>query len=81
VNLALLETPMALQSRLLAFDNDRKNQIESVHYSQANNVQDASAQALAAKLKGSLDAAFERERKDAQPVAHRYKVVATTPAH
>jgi lysophospholipase L1-like esterase len=81
VNLALLETPMAEQARLVAFDNDRKNQIENMHFSQQNNVQDVNAQALTGKLKGALDAAFERERKDAQPVAHRYRVVANTVAH
>lgn len=75
VNLALLDTPMLMQSRVVALDTDRKNQIEAMHFAQQNDVRDANAQLVAEKLKGALEKAFERERRDAQPVPHHFQLV------
>jgi lysophospholipase L1-like esterase len=81
VNLALLDTPMLMQSRIVALDNDRKNQIDSMRFTQQNDVRDANAQSIAGKLKGAIEKAFERERRDAQPVPHRFQLVPIIDAH
>jgi lysophospholipase L1-like esterase len=75
VNLATLETPMLEQARLVTLDTEKVNELESERFTivsgYANAEQSATAQALtAAYLKG-----VERQRADAQPIAHRYDLV------
>ncbi len=74
VNLALLETPMLAQSRLVAFDADKKNGIEWMHFTAQNEVRDEEAQATVKKLADALAQAFGRMRVDAQPVPHRFAI-------
>jgi lysophospholipase L1-like esterase len=78
VELAQLETPMLAQSRLLALDTERKNSIEEMHFNLANSAQEPLEKETVKKLEAALVRAIERQRKDAQPVAHRYSVVMTT---
>ncbi len=75
INLATLETPMLEQARRVAFDTEKVNNLESARFgiinTSATAEQSATAQALAAAyLKG-----VDRQRADAQPVAHRYDLV------
>ena len=72
VNLATLDTPMLAQSRLVAIDTAEKNEIEGTRFALAYDARDAKAQETIKKLESAIDLAVERQRKDAQPVAHRY---------
>ena len=74
VNLALLETPMLAQSRLVAFDADKKNGIEWMFFTAQNDVRDEDAQATVKKLADALAQAFARMHQDAQPVPHRFAI-------
>ena len=72
INLAVLETPMVAQSRLVAYDTEKKNGLEWAFFTTQNDARDANAQATSKKLAAALAQAFERQHKDAQPVPHRY---------
>lgn len=75
VNLATVDTPMLAQSRIVAFDTALKNEIESNRFLIANDARDATAEELVKRLDTSIDHAVERQRKDAQPVPHRYALL------
>lgn len=79
INLATVETPMLEQARLVAFDTERLNNLESAHFSIVNSSSavehTATAEALAAAyLKG-----VDRQRADASPLPHHYELVLTNP--
>lgn len=78
INLATLDTPMLAQARIVAFDTAQKNEIESNRFPIANDARDAKAEELVKRLDAALLRAAERQRKDAQPVLHRYALVPTT---
>jgi len=78
INLATLDTPMLAQARIVAFDTAQKNEIESNRFLIANDARDAKAEGLVKRLGPAIDHAAERQRKDAQPVLHRYALVPTT---
>lgn len=75
INLATLETPMIEQARLVAFDTEKVNGLESSRFAIINGVvtdeQLLTAKALAAAyLKG-----VDRQREDAQPLPHHYDLL------
>jgi|SRR5271165_2410383 len=75
INLAIMETPMLEQAKLVAFDTDKVNGLESARFQiisgSATDEQSTTAKALAdAYLKG-----VDRQRADAEPLSHRYEVV------
>jgi lysophospholipase L1-like esterase len=74
INLARLDTPMLEQSILVAFDTERNNDIEKVRFVLIQQQMDANARDVASKLWILEQRAVEQQRKDAQPVVHRYKV-------
>ena len=74
MNLARLDTPMLEQSILVAFDTERKNDIEKARFNLIQQEMDANARDVASQLWILEQRAVEQQRKDAQPVAHRYKV-------
>jgi lysophospholipase L1-like esterase len=74
INLARLDTPMLEQSILVAFDTERKNDIEKARFNLIQQEMDSNARDVASKLWVLEQRAVEQQRKDAQPVAHRYKV-------
>lgn len=78
VELAQLETPMLAQSRLMALDTERKNSIEEMHFNLANSAQEPLEKETVKKLEAALSRAIDRQRKDAQPGAHRYSVALAT---
>jgi lysophospholipase L1-like esterase len=80
INLATMETPMLEQARLVAFDTEKVNDLESARFeivSSSTTIDESStAQALAdAYLKG-----VERQRADAHPVPHHFDLQLTTPS-
>ena len=75
VNLATMDTPMLAQSRLVAFDTEQKNEIESNRFSIANEARDVKAEELVKRLDSAIGHAVERQHKDAQPVSHRYALL------
>lgn len=74
INLASLDTPMLAQSRLVALDTEQKNSLESVHFSLLADAKDAEQSDTLKRLETALQQAVQRQRKDAQPVPHRYSL-------
>ncbi|HEY0758062.1 MAG TPA: SGNH/GDSL hydrolase family protein [Acidisarcina sp.] len=74
VNLATLDTPMLAQARLVAYDTERKNDIESAWFKVINVSAAAEALPAAAALARAIPAAEQRQRQDAQPVSHRFEL-------
>lgn len=81
INLAVLETPMLEQSRLVAFDTERKNEIDTISFGlvqqPANEVwvEAHERQTAGEKLAAAHGRAVEQQHKDAQPVPHRYTLM------
>lgn len=80
INLATMETPMLEQARLVAFDTEKVNNLESARFeiirSSTTVDESATAEALAdAYMKG-----VERQRADARPVPHHFELELTTPS-
>jgi lysophospholipase L1-like esterase len=80
INLATMETPMLEHARLVAFDTEKVNFLESQRFqivrSSATSEQLATAQALA----DAYPVAVARQRADAQPLTHHYELDLATPA-
>lgn len=79
INLAVLETPMRAQARLVALDTQQKNQIAGIRFDLIRDPMDAMAQQTAVKLASAQDRAVEQQHKDAQPVPHRYTLTPAGP--
>lgn len=77
INLASLDTPMLAQSRLVALDTEQKNSLESVHFSLLADAKDVEQRDTLTRLETALQQAVQRQRKDAQPVPHRYSLTRT----
>ncbi len=77
VNLAGVDTPMLAQSRLLALDTQEKNEIENTHFLIQEDAKTGEKADTLKKLESALEKAVERQRKDAQPVPHRYLLART----
>lgn len=75
INLATMETPMLQQARLVAFDTERVNGLESARFGIINGSATAE-QSLAAKaLADAYVQGVERQHADAQPFSHQYDLV------
>ena len=77
MNLASIDTPMLTQARLVALDTEQKNEIENIHFLLLADAKDGEKSDTLKKLEAALKVAVERQRKDAQPVPHRYLLVRT----
>ena len=77
VNLATLETPMLEQSRTVATDTARKNDLESQRFDIIYKNLAVESSKTAAALAAALPAAIARQHTDAQPRPHRYELVRT----
>ncbi len=76
VNLATVDTPMLAQSRLVAFDTSNKNEIESTRFQLWYGDPKTSVTKDAVdKLTAAWKEANDRQRKDAQPVPHRFALI------
>lgn len=74
INLALLETPMLQQSRMVAFDTERRNEIDKARAGLIQQEMSAISRTAAAELAEFQDHAVEQQRKDARPIRHRYSL-------
>jgi len=74
INLALLETPMLQQARLVAFDTERRNEIEKARAALIQQDMNAITRAAASRLSEFQVRAVEQQRKDARPIPHRYSL-------
>lgn len=72
INLALLETPMEEQARLVAYDTDRKNDIDETRFGLIAKPMDAISQAAADRLLTLRALAVQQQHYDARPVQRRY---------
>ncbi len=75
VNLALLETPMLAQARLVALDTDYRNSLEATRFSLLHSVPTSLVTQAIAKLTQALTAAVDRQYADAKPTAHKYSIL------
>jgi lysophospholipase L1-like esterase len=75
INLATIETPMLDQARLVAYDTERKNDIEAAWFKIVNVSSIAESSPTAAALANALPAAEDRQRLDAQPRSHHFELV------
>jgi lysophospholipase L1-like esterase len=75
VNLALLNTPMLEQSRLVAYDTEKKNSIEAARFQLIRVSREGEASPTAQALAAALTTAEARQRADAQPRPHRYQLL------
>jgi lysophospholipase L1-like esterase len=80
INLATLDTPMLAQARLVAFDTVQKNELAGSRFQIANDAHDAKSEELVKRLGPAIDRVVERQRKDAQPVPHRYALLRSAEA-
>jgi lysophospholipase L1-like esterase len=81
INLATLETPMLVQARLVAYDNDYKNGLEATRFRMIAGKPEPGAPDAARKLEQGIVAAQELQRTDAQPQPHKFTLTpVSTPA-
>jgi lysophospholipase L1-like esterase len=74
INLAVLDTPMREQSRLLEHDTQKKNVLEEARFQIVNKSLEAESSSTAKALEQALPAAVDRQRTDAQPRPHRFQL-------
>jgi hypothetical protein len=74
IDLARMETPMLKQALLVAFDTERKDSIEDMHFHFAYDARTSADRDTASALAATLVSAVQQQRRDAQPVAHHYSV-------
>ncbi len=79
VNLAILETPMLKQSRLVDFETRERNDLESARFEIISDSTDEESSKTAAALAAAMPAAEARLRADAQPQAHHFELVLRSP--
>lgn len=75
INLATLDTPMLEQSRLVAYDTERKNTIEAARFELISRDLAGESSKTAAALEAAIPAAVDRQRTDAQPRPHCFEIV------
>lgn len=78
INIALLDTPMLAQSRIVAFDTEEKNGVESTRSAIERDARAPAARETISNLDVALARAAERQRKDSQPLPHRYLLSRTS---
>jgi lysophospholipase L1-like esterase len=75
INLATMETPMLDQARLVAFDTEKVNNLESARFNLINSSATAEQSPTAQALATAYDHAVDRQRADAQPRICHYELV------
>ena len=74
VNLATMETPMLDQARLVAFDTERKNALEGQRFELIRKEPEAENSPTAKAMLQALPAAVDRQRTNAQPRPHQFRL-------
>jgi lysophospholipase L1-like esterase len=77
INLAVLDTPMLEQSRLLEHDTQKKNVLEEARFQIVNKSLEAESSPIAKALEQALPGAVARQHADARPRAHRFEIKET----
>lgn len=86
INIAVLETSMLEQSRRVAFDTERKNEIDNARFTLALQSLQGMERASSARrrseeaLEKAHDRAAEQQRRDAHPVSHVYMLERIPPS-
>jgi lysophospholipase L1-like esterase len=75
INLATMETPMLEQSRLVAFDTEKVNNLESARFNLIYASSTAEQSLTAKALATAYEQGVERQRADAQPRICHYELV------
>jgi lysophospholipase L1-like esterase len=75
INLALLDTPMLVQSRRLGADTMVKTTLDTQLFELGAKPQDEVLPATMKQLEAAQQRAVARQREDAQPVPHRYEIM------
>jgi len=78
INLATVDTPMLDQSRLVAYDTERKNALEAERFDAISRDLAGETSKTAAALEAAMPAAEARQRLDALPRPHRFEIVPTS---
>jgi lysophospholipase L1-like esterase len=78
INIALLDTPMLSQARMVALDTEERNGIESTRYTIVHEDRTPTARETIKRLNAALANAMRRQWKDAQPLTHRYLLSSTS---
>jgi len=82
INLATMETPMVERARLVAFDTEKVNDLESARFGIINGSATDEPSVTAKALADAYLRGVERQRADAQPLNNHYELVlvSTQPA-
>jgi len=75
INLATMETPMLERARLVAFDTERVNTLESARFNLINSSETAEQLITAKALAAAYEQGVVRQRVDAQPRICHYELV------
>ncbi len=79
INLATMETPMLEQSRVVAFDTEKVNFLESQRFQIVRGSATPEQLVTAQALSDAYPIAVARQRADAQPLTHHYDLVQSSP--
>ncbi len=79
INLATSDTPMLEQARLVAWDTEKVNNLESARFSIINTSVTAEQSITASALASAYKTAVERQHADAHPLVHHYELVLQNP--
>ena len=74
VDLARMDTPMLRQALLVAFDTERKDSIEDMRFHFSQDARTAADRDTAKALEAARSGVVEQQRRDAQPMPHRYSL-------
>jgi lysophospholipase L1-like esterase len=74
INLAVLDTPMLEQSRLLEHDTQKKNVLEEARFQIVNKSLEGESSPVAKALEQALPGAVARQHTDALPWPHRFEL-------
>jgi hypothetical protein len=77
INLATMETPMLEQARLVAYDTDKVNHLESARFTIINASATAEQSPTARALVTAYKVGVDRQRADAHPSVHHYDLLPT----
>ena len=75
INLATMETPMLDQARLVAFDTEKVNNLESARFNLINSSATAEQSLTAKALAAAYEQGVGRQRADAQPHVCHYELI------
>ena len=79
INLATMDTPMLEQARLVAWDTEKVNNLESARFAVINTSVTEEQSLTASALASAYKTGVERQHADAHPLVHHYDLVLQNP--